>query len=120
MKPLEDMSFAQRFALTVVICLAILFALALFGYLTGAWDEVQAQSLQPERLSQHEKRILELDRAAIDTAYQSQITHLFQIWMKDEAGQPKRAVTGAAQARSAYERSIDAIVVREQRLQREK
>jgi hypothetical protein len=114
--------FKYRVLITIVVVLAILFALALYGYLTGAWDmdaQAQAQTpkMQPDVLSKYERRIVELDRAGIDAAYQAQITHLFQTWMKDEQGQPARALNGAKQARSAYERSIDAIVAREQRLE---
>lgn len=115
----EDMSIGQRVAITVAIMLAILFALALYGYLTGAWDTSAAQAqqtLQPATLSKYEKRMVELDRAAIDSAYSNQITHLFQTWMKDEQDQPRRALNGAKQARSAYERTMDAVVEREKRL----
>jgi len=35
MKMLDDLSIGQRTMLTVVIVLVILFALALFGFLTG-------------------------------------------------------------------------------------
>jgi hypothetical protein len=83
--------------------------------------EAQAQDqLQPLSLSKYEKRLLEIDRAAIDQAYHEQILHLFQTWMKDESGQPHRAGTGAKQARSAYERSMDAIEERQRRLDQEK
>lgn len=116
MKRLEDMSIGHRVAVTVVIVLAILFALALYGYLTGGWDAQAQAELQPLAISKYEKRIIELDRTAIDAAYQAQITHLFQTWMKDDSGQPKRAETGARQARTAYERSVDAIEVRQKRL----
>jgi hypothetical protein len=117
---LEDVSIGYRIAITVAIVLVILFALALFGYLTGGWDTpATAQSLQPPTLSKYEKRIVELDRAAIDNAYSNQITHLFQTWMKDDQDQPRRALTGAKQARSAYERTMDAVVEREKRLQQE-
>jgi hypothetical protein len=108
---LGNISIGNRIAITFVIVLAILLALAIYGYMTGAWE---AQAQQPRRLvdvplSKYEKRILELDRAALDAAYQEQIHHLFLTWMKDESDQPRRAATGAKQARSAYERSIDAI-----------
>jgi hypothetical protein len=118
MKKLEDISLGNRIAITVIIVLAILFALALIGYLTGGWEaEAQTESrrlgLQPLPISKFEKRLLELDRDAADQAYREQIMHLFQTWMRDEREQPLRATTGARQARSAYERVINAIEERE-------
>ena len=35
---MENLSLGNRVAITIVIVLAVLFALALYGYLTGAWD----------------------------------------------------------------------------------
>jgi hypothetical protein len=94
------MTFAQRFLLTLIIILVILFALAAFGYFTGRWgDDAEAQTVPP---SKYDIRLLELDREAIEEAYKNQIMHLFETWMKDERGQPQRAVTGARQAQRAY------------------
>jgi hypothetical protein len=38
LKPLSEFSFGHRIALTVVIILIILFAIAIYGFLTGAWE----------------------------------------------------------------------------------
>lgn len=38
MPRLKDLSIGHRIALTVIIVLVIVFALALYGYLTGGWD----------------------------------------------------------------------------------
>jgi hypothetical protein len=114
---LEDISLGHRVAITVVIVLVILFALALYGYLTGGWEaEAQTQRLP---ISKYEKHLLELDREAADQAYKDQIVHLFQTWMKDDHDQPARATVGARQARSAYDRVVNAIEERE-RLLKEK
>jgi hypothetical protein len=83
-----------------------LFALALFGYLTGGWD-VQAETTLPP--SKWDDRIAELDKEAVETAYKTQIEHLFEIWMKDDRGQPDRAVTGARNARKAFIGAMNAI-----------
>jgi len=116
-KNLEDMSFGHRAMLTVAIVIIILILLAAFGYLTGRWDEADAAQPQPLLqsipITKYEKRLLELDREAADNAYRQQIVHLFQTWMKDESGQPTRAVTGARQARTAYERVMNAIEARD-------
>jgi len=111
------MSFGHRAMLTVAIVIIILILLAAFGYLTGRWDEADAAQPQPLLqsipITKYEKRLLELDREAADNAYRQQIVHLFQTWMKDESGQPTRAVTGARQARTAYERVMNAIEARD-------
>src|SRR5262245_12142632 len=60
-----------------------------------------------------EKRMIQLDRAAIEAAYQEQVTHLFGVWMKDSTGQPGRAVHGVENARRAFVDSIKKIEERE-------
>jgi hypothetical protein len=114
MKPLEEMTFAQRFALTVVICLIILFALALFGYLTGGWDEAGAQGA-PVTPSKYDDHIDALERQALDDAFKKYIGQLYNIWVTDNY-QPKfppRALVGMRNARDAYIRSMEAIERRE-------
>jgi hypothetical protein len=115
---LKNLTIGHRIAITVIIVLAILFALALIGYLTGGW-EAEAQKFQPAMLSKYEKQFIEMDRKAAAEAYQEQINHLFLTWAKDERDQPKRAATGALQARSMYERAMIAIDAREKRFQDE-
>jgi hypothetical protein len=114
MKSLEQMTFGQRFALTVVICLVILFALALFGYLTGGWDEAGAQGA-PVAPSKYDDRIDDLERQALDEAFKKHVGQLYSIWVTDNY-QPKfppRAIVGMRNARDAYIRSMDAIERRE-------
>lgn len=47
-------------------------------------------------------RLKELTVRAIDEAYSEQIGHLYQTWMKDPQGQPRRAQAGASQAIAAW------------------
>lgn len=109
---IQRMTFGQRFALTIVICLVILFALALFGYLTGAWNtDATAQSLP----SRWEGRLLELDKQALDQAYIAHAASVFGIWIKDGVSDPSRARIGFANARKGYDAARAAINVREQR-----
>jgi uncharacterized protein YneF (UPF0154 family) len=117
MRSLENISIGNRIALTVAIIVIIVILLACVGYLSGRWEaEAQTQRLLPSSpplISKYESRLLELDREAADQAYRDQIMHLFQTWMKDEREQPVRALVGARQARSAYERVMNAIEERE-------
>lgn len=75
--------------------------------------ELRARTTEFVLEPQHEARLIELDRQAIERAYVQQITFLFQQWMKDESEQPERAMRGANQARSAYGRAMSAIEKRE-------
>lgn len=103
------MTFGQRFALTIVICLVILFALALFGYLTGGWDDASAQAAP----SRWEARLIELDKQALEQAYVAQAAHVFGIWIKDGVGDSSRAARGFANARKGYDAARAAIEQRE-------
>ena len=118
MRDLQDIHIGQRVMLTVALIVIIIILLACVGYLSGRWEaEAQTQGqqlgLKPLPISKYEKRLLELDRLAADQAYQDQIFHLLQTWMRDDRDQPLRASTGARKARSAYERVITAIEERE-------
>jgi len=53
-------------------------------------------------VSKWDRHMLDLDRAALDEAYEQQIRSLFSTWMKDNTHQPARAMNGARQARHAY------------------
>lgn len=117
MKPLDEMSFGHRIALTVVICIIILFALALFGYLTGGWDDAGAAPTPetPVASSKWDDHIDMLERQAIDDAFKKHISQLYSIWVTDnyQPRIPPKALTGARNARDAYIRSMEAIEKRE-------
>lgn len=114
MRALNEMSLGHRIALTLVICLVILFALALCGYLTGGWDEAGAQGASVEP-SKWDDRIAQLETQAIEEGFKQHIIQLYKIWVTDNY-QPKfppKAIVGARNARDAYIRSMDAIERRE-------
>jgi hypothetical protein len=67
---------------------------------------------------EYDEKIIMLERDAIDEAFRDSIQHVFSVWMRDEHGQPGRAINGARQARSAYIRSMQALQKREQGLQK--
>jgi hypothetical protein len=76
--------------------------------------EVAAQVHPEPPASPWDARMLALDHEALDSAYRAQLTHLFAVWMKDDAGQPRRAINGARQARHAYIEVMKEITKREQ------
>ena len=107
---LEDMTIPQRIALTVVIVLVILFAFAIAGFLSGRWEEVQAETALPPRVpTKWDTRILELDLEALDRAYVENSVRLFSVWMRDESDQPRRMLVGLTQSRRAYNEARDRI-----------
>jgi hypothetical protein len=114
MKRLEDMSLGHRVALTLVIVLIILFALAAFGYFGGRWDQAEGapahelyEGIQPD------EKLLSMDRRALDEAYHQQLLHLWNIWLKQQAGDPTAFTNGLRIARRAYGQAAQELDKRE-------
>jgi hypothetical protein len=104
---LEEISIGYRAAIAaVVVGLIILLLWATGGASQGpqGGPQLASQSAVPLILpgTVYDRKILELETEAIEAAFKVQIEHLFQTWMKDESGQPGRAITGARQARKAF------------------
>ena len=83
-----------------------------YALLALARDDAQGE-IAP--ITKYEPELVALDREAVRIAYRDQIQHLFQVWMKDEHGQPQRAQVGARQARKAYVDVMNALEERERR-----
>jgi hypothetical protein len=127
MRALQDMTIGQRIGLTVIIVLVILFALALAGWITGGWDETPAgyglESAESHLVNltppsdiipvcgddQLRERTRELMLVGLDEALRDRIHNLFDVWMRDENGQPGRASRGVHQTVSAYIRGHNAL-----------
>jgi hypothetical protein len=77
-----------------------------------------AQSAPPpeELTKEFDEKIIMLEHEAVDEAFRDSIRNVFIVWMRDEHGQPGRAITGARQARSAYIRVMQALQKREESL----
>jgi hypothetical protein len=104
-KPLVELSFGQRFLLTIIIALVILFAIAAFGYFSGGWSEADAK-VQVDCMDPTEReRIRDLVLRGIDDGLKEQIQHLFETWMKDISDQPRRAMVGTNNAINAHIRA---------------
>ena len=114
MRELQDMTIGQRIAITFLIVLLILFALALFGWTIGRWDEAPAAPSKQIALCSDEPgindRINEIAFRALDHSLEQQIGSLFLVWMKDDTEQPARAATGVKRAALAYVHARQAIL----------
>jgi hypothetical protein len=118
-RPPEDTTIGQRVVTTFIIVLTIILILALIGWLSGGWDETPAATADDPPIDpKHEEHILALDREALDKAYKDHIGLVFGVWMKapSDPQSPKRAGTGARNAREGYAISVNKIEQREQRL----
>jgi hypothetical protein len=120
MRRLEDMSLDHRVALTTVIVLVILFALALFGYLTGGWDRAEGQTTGEPILYQGipiDAMLLRLDKRALDEAYHSQLLKLFSVWLSQQAPVDAAGIqNGLRIARRAYNQAAQQISQREKQI----
>jgi len=108
------MPTGARFALTILIVLAALLGLSLCGY--NYWDSEPREGnlFDAFRLASAETRPeLCMDEAtrerirgvmfdALDESLRQHIVHMFEVWMKDDRGQPERARTGVQNGMRAY------------------
>jgi len=113
---------ARVFIFIMAIVLFILFAIAAFGYLTGAWDEAQGQQIQEPLLYQNipvDAALLGLDKKALDEAYHDQLKKLFSIWLTTQAQSPgaiEGITNGLRIARRSYNIAAQQISKREQQI----
>lgn len=77
----------------------------------------QAQNIPPQvPPSEFDNRLVALDKEAIEAAYREHVQRMYAGWMKDDTGQPTRALTGVRGAQRAYISSMTAIKRREEEL----
>jgi hypothetical protein len=110
----SNMSLGHRVMVTAIIVIVVMLILAFVGYISGRWEEAQAQSVSVEP-SKWDDRIAQLETQAIEEGFKQHIIQLYKIWVTDNY-QPKfppKAIVGARNARDAYIRSMDAIERRE-------
>jgi hypothetical protein len=116
---LQSLSVGQRFAITGAIILAVLLGLALYGYLTGAWEEEEdatagyaLQSAVTHPLhdmcvtdDETREKVRNIMLEAFDSTLKQHLSNMYLVWMRDETGQPERAALGARQGIAAYVRA---------------
>jgi hypothetical protein len=106
-------TFTQRFLITLIIVIIILFVLAALGYFTGNWDEdetarpgygLASAETRPELCmdSETKERVRSLMLTALDEALKTKIEDLFSVWLRDATDQPRRAQRGMQGALLAY------------------
>ena len=146
MRSIEDLNVGNRIAITVAIVLVILFALALFGFLTGRWED-QSKSSQFQLASEQETtlltfgqsvalaqnqpidvyagippdtKLLALDKQALEQAYTARLIRLFDVWLSSTQGQdPTNFQNGLRIARRGYTLAAQALARREQEIERQ-
>jgi len=119
MRRLQDLSAGHKIALTMIIVLAILFAIALYGYLTGAWDKAIAQQREVQLYGglPLDAVLIKLDKRALDTAYEQRVIKLWEVWLSPTTKDMTSFTTGLKTARQRYGEAAAAIAHREQQLQ---
>jgi hypothetical protein len=55
------------------------------------------------------ERIRTVMSEALDVALKNHIVHMFEVWMKDDRGQPERARNGVVQGISAYSKASKSV-----------
>jgi hypothetical protein len=107
------MTFGQRFLLTLILVIVLLFALAAIGYFTGNWNEdesarpgygLASAETRPELCMDNDtrERVRKLMIEALDNSLREKIESLFAVWLRDATDQPRRAQTGMNSALRAY------------------
>jgi len=107
------MGAGARFAVTLLIVLAALLGLSLCGY--NYWDTepkgshlldymLASAETKPELCMDDKTReqIREVMLNALDTALQQHVIHVYEVWMRDDRGQPERAKFGVELGIRAY------------------
>lgn len=114
MKPLEEYSIGQRIVISLLITLCILFLLAFVGWISGGW-EAQGEGFVEPPPSPYDDTLRAIEREAVEEAYRDRLVSLFNTWMKDDTGQPARAIQGARKARHAFIGVMQEIEAREKK-----
>jgi len=115
---LDDLSMGNRIALTMIIALIILFALAAFGYFTGRWDKAEGETAEPQLYGDTplDAVLIRLDKRALDQAYEQRIVRLFEVWISPTTRDPSAFTNGLRIARARYAEAAAAIGRRERQI----
>jgi len=109
------MTQGHQFLVSISVALAVLFGLSLLGYQywepteqapSPLWMMASAES-EPAELTlcmdtTTRERVRTIMYEALDEALKDHIMKMYEVWMRDDRGQPGRASTGARQGVKAY------------------
>jgi len=113
---LEDMTLGQRFLLTLIIVLVLLFAMAAFGYFGGRWDQAEGQEQQLYGDTPLDAVLIRLDKRALDEAYHQRIIKLWEVWLSPTTKDATSFTNGLKVARARYSEAATAISRRERQI----
>ena len=113
---LEDMTLGQRFLLTLIIVLVLLFAMAAFGYFGGRWDQAEGQEQQLYGDTPLDAMLIRLDKRALDEAYHQRIIKLWEVWLSPTTKDATSFTNGLKVARARYSEAATAISRRERQI----
>lgn len=111
------MNVGHRIMLTFAIVVAMLFALALCGYEGGRWEVASAPSTELYEGLPLDKKLLELDKVALDDAYHAHTLRLWSVLMSDGGRFTDNFKKGMRLSRETYQAASKEIAKREQLLQ---
>jgi len=114
---LGELTVGQRFLLTIIIVLVILFAMAAFGYFTGGW-EAQGEQAEPQLYGDTplDAVVIRLDKRALDQAYENRVMRLWEVWISPTTRDATSFTNGLKIARARYAEAAAAIGRRERQL----
>jgi hypothetical protein len=111
---------SKTVTLIFVVILVLLLLLACIGYFTGNWNEDESARPGYQMASAESQPYVCVDPAmretirtimadALDEALKAHVERMFEVWMKDDRGQPERAKTGVQNGISAYVKASKAV-----------
>src|SRR5215475_5869686 len=110
-------SLADRVILTLIIVVVVILLLGLVGWSLGRWEATAQPLQQPMVLTlpptPWDRKMLELDKQALDEAYVAKIRQLFDVWVREGLSSPEGPMKGHAQAQRAYIYGQEALEIRE-------
>ena len=96
---------------TIVKAVATLVLAIVLAWAIAGREQASGQ-VEPLPTSIYDARLDEIDRKALDDAYEQHVEKLFETWMRDGTGQPGRALVGIRNGRKAYIEAMTAIDAR--------
>jgi len=106
MTPLDHMPFGRRVLIVIAIIVTVLLLMWLFDLLVKH-EKLSAQERSTDSIivcadDDVRDSLKAITYESLDIAFKERINHLFSVWMRDDADQPKRFLNGARIALRGY------------------